>query len=69
MVKKEELDKLLEVKGDIEKITTISSDGKNLLTRLPIDIVKELKIKKGNKIRWFVDVKNKKISLNLENGS
>ena len=37
---------------DIEKFTTISDDGKNLLTRIPKEIVNFLRLNKGNKIRW-----------------
>ncbi|MCK4650077.1 hypothetical protein KAT36_02490 [Candidatus Pacearchaeota archaeon] len=66
MVKKEDLDKLLEINADIEKISKISSDGKTLLTRIPKEIIKELKVNKSQKIRWFVDVKTRKINLEIE---
>lgn len=66
MVKKEDLDKLLEINVDIEKVSKISSDGKTLSTRIPNEIIKELKIIKGQRIHWFVDIKNKKINLDIE---
>ena len=66
MVKREELDELLRINPDIEKVSKISSDGGTLVTRIPKEIAKELKIVKGKKIRWFVDVKNKKIKLEIE---
>lgn len=66
MVKRGDLDKLLEISADIEKVSKISSDGKTLLTRIPNEIIKELKIVKGQKIRWLVDAKNKKINLEIE---
>jgi antitoxin component of MazEF toxin-antitoxin module len=51
----EDLKKLIEVKSKIEKITTLSFDGKNLLTRVPKDIMEYLELEKGDKIRWVVD--------------
>lgn len=65
-ISKEELNKLLEINADIEKVTIISSDGKRLLTRIPQDISDELKIEKGNKFRWLVKSKEKKIILEVE---
>ncbi len=66
VVSEEELNQLLAMNAEIEKVTLISSDGKRLLTRLPKDIVDELKIKKGDKFRWLVKVKEKKIILEVE---
>ncbi|OGJ12817.1 hypothetical protein A3K82_00680 [Candidatus Pacearchaeota archaeon RBG_19FT_COMBO_34_9] len=66
MVGKEELDELLKINADIEKITKISSDGKTLVTRIPKEIAKELDITNDKKIRWFVDIKTKKIRLEIE---
>jgi len=57
---------MIEPKADIEKVSTISSDGKTSLTRIPKDIVEELDIKKGDKLRWLVDPKEKRIELKLE---
>ena len=53
-ITEEELKEIIEYKADIEKITTISSDGKTLVTRIPKEIVDYLKINKGDKIRWVV---------------
>ncbi len=65
-ITKEELKEMIEPKADIEKVSTISSDGKTSLTRIPKDIVEELDIKKGDKLRWLVDPKEKRIELKLE---
>jgi len=65
-ITKEDLKEMIEPKADIEKVSTISSDGKTSLTRIPKDIVEELDIKKGDKLRWLVDPKEKKITLKLE---
>ena len=44
-ISEEELKELIETpKGDIEKITTISSDGRALLTRIPKKITDDLVI-------------------------
>ena len=55
--------------ADIEKLTTISSDGKNLLTRIPKEVVDNLSLKKGNKIKWSVDSKNRQIKLEVSDVS
>ena len=65
VIKEKELDKLLEVRADIEKVSTISSDGKTFLTRIPKEIIETLKLKKGGKLKWIVDIKNKKIELEI----
>jgi len=49
-ITKEELQELMkEPNADIEKITTLSDDGRNLLTRVPKDIVDDLKLNKEQK--------------------
>lgn len=65
-ISEKELDSLIEVKGDIEKVSTISSDGRSFLTRIPKEIAEELKLKKGSKLSWFVKLKEKKIILVIE---
>ena len=52
--------------ADIEKFTTISSDGKNLLTRIPKEVVDNLPLKKGDKFKWTVDSKTKEINLEVD---
>jgi hypothetical protein len=59
-----ELNELIAVHVDIEKITTISSDGKNLLTRIPKGICDYLGLEKSMKIRWLVNT-DKKIKLEI----
>ena len=54
-----------EPNADIEKFTIVSNDGKNLLTRIPKEIVDFLKIEKSYKIRWLVK-SNDKTKINLE---
>jgi hypothetical protein len=61
-ITEEELKKLIEVQSRIEKITTLSYDGKNLLTRIPREIKNYLILKKGDKFRWIVD-NNKKMQI------
>ncbi|MEM0465853.1 MAG: hypothetical protein QXW97_04115 [Candidatus Pacearchaeota archaeon] len=65
-ITEKELKNILRINSEIEKITTISSDGKNLLTRIPKDVCEYLNLKKGKKIRWFVN-DNKKIKIFFEN--
>ncbi len=68
-ITKEELNELIEPKGDIEKLSSISSDGKTLVTRIPKDIVDELNIKKGEKFQWVLNKKENQISLSLSGAS
>jgi hypothetical protein len=69
-IAREELKRLLrEPSADIEKKTTLSSDGRNLLTRIPREIVEFLKLKRGDKLRWSVNPETKEISVKiLKNG-
>ncbi len=53
-ITKEELESILVTKGDVEKISSISYDGNSLLTRIPVDIAKEMEFKKGTKIMWII---------------
>jgi len=41
-----------ETKEGIEKTSTLSHDGTNLLTRIPQIIEEEAKLKKGEKLLW-----------------
>ncbi len=68
VIKEDELKELMQPKADIEKISTLSWDGNNLLTRIPKDIKQELGLEKGNKLRWLVKVKENEITLKLEDG-
>jgi hypothetical protein len=65
-ISEKELKKLISIKVDVEKVSTVSSDGKNLLSRIPKDICEFLEIKKGNKMHWFVN-ENKQIKLRISN--
>ena len=65
-ITEEELKEMIkEPNADIEKITTLSDDGRNLLTRVPKDIVEDLKIKKGDKLRWLIKSDTKEIKLEI----
>ena len=70
-ITKEELLDLIEPTNDIEKVSTISNAGKTFSTRIPKDIMDELGIKNGDKIRWFVNRGSEEIKIKLEkdNGS
>ncbi len=39
---------------DVEKVSKISSDGVNMMSRIPKDIVGEMLIKKGDEIKWSI---------------
>lgn len=64
-ISEEELKKLVKVNVDVERISTVSSDGRNLLTRIPKEVIDFLRIKKGNKIRWLVKADSKEIKLEV----
>ncbi len=49
-----ELREMLTVEADTEKVSTVSSDGRNLLTRIPVKIRGKLGLKKGDRLRWLV---------------
>ncbi len=53
-ITEKELRELLTVEADTEKVSTVSSDGRNLLTRIPTKIRESLKLKKGDKLRWLI---------------
>jgi hypothetical protein len=59
-----ELKKLISISAGVERISCLSDDGKNLLTRVPKEVKEFLELEKGNKIRWIVD-SNKKISIEI----
>jgi len=52
--------------ADIERLTTLSSDGKNLLTRVPRELVSFLKLQQGDKLRWTVNAQTKEVRLEIE---
>ncbi len=70
-ITKEELMELIEPKVDLEKVSTISSAGQTLSTRIPKDIIQELGINKGDKISWSLKKGSDNIEIKLEksNGS
>ena len=66
-ITKEELEEIIKPDAKLEKITTISSDGFSLSTRIPVEIIQELDIKKGQKIRWTIE--ENKLRIKIEDGS
>ena len=64
----EKIKKILEIEKDveepryeyIEKFATISDDNKSLLLRIPQEIRKKLKLNAGDKIRFYVEFRQKK---------
>jgi len=42
-----ELRDLISLEPDVEKVSSVSSDGKNLLTRIPKGIAQNIGLKKG----------------------
>lgn len=68
-ISEEQLDELIkEPNADIEKFSKLSSDGRNLLIRIPKEIVDFLNLKKGDKFRWLVKPKTKELSVDIING-
>ena len=61
----EELEDLIEVKADIDEVSKISNAGETLSTRIPKEVIETLKLKKGYKIRWLVDPKTKKLTVEI----
>ncbi len=53
-ISEKQLRDILKDEAEVEKVSTVSSDGRNLLTRIPKEIRKNMSIKKGSKIRWIV---------------
>jgi len=54
-ITEEKLKEMIEHKAKVERISTISSDGVNLLTRIPKEIAEEAKMQKKDKLRWLLD--------------
>ncbi|MBI4017239.1 MAG: hypothetical protein HY363_06125, partial [Candidatus Aenigmarchaeota archaeon] len=52
-------------KADIEKITSLSYDGRNLLVRIPKEIVDFLQLKKGEQLKWIVNSITKEIKIEV----
>ena len=63
-ISKKQLEELMNVKPSVEKIATVSSDGRNLLVRIPKDVREFLDLNKGDKLRFLVEDSGK-ISMNL----
>jgi len=63
-ITEQELKELIGFNAEIEKITTLSSDGRNLLTRIPKELRENLSLEKGDKIRWVVD-KKKQVKIEI----
>lgn len=69
-ITEEELKQILKhPPNHIEATTTLSFDGKNLLTRIPREIVSFIDAKKGQKVQWNVDAKTKEIKIEVTDGT
>jgi antitoxin component of MazEF toxin-antitoxin module len=64
-VTKEELLEMIDSKNDLIKVSRISSDGSNFLTRIPKEVAEELGITKGNEFEWTIKENSKKIEIKL----
>jgi bifunctional DNA-binding transcriptional regulator/antitoxin component of YhaV-PrlF toxin-antitoxin module len=53
-ITEKDLREILTVEADTEKVSTVSSDGRNLLTRIPVKIRNKLGLKQGDRLRWLV---------------
>jgi len=58
-ITRDEFEKLVSFEPYVERIATISSDGKNLLVRIPKDVRDFLKLKKGDRTRFLVNEEGK----------
>jgi hypothetical protein len=65
VITEEKLKEIIEPKAEIEEISSISSDGRNLLTRIPKQIVENAKITKEQNIRWLFNNKNSELKIEL----
>jgi len=70
VITENELRNLISFRAELEKVSTLSSDGKNLLMRVPKKIKEKLNLKKGDKLRWLVDTAGQiKIEVIKDDGS
>lgn len=63
-ITKKELEKLLEIKTSFEKVVTLSSDGRNLLLRIPKEFREHFSLEKGDKARFSIG-DNEKIGFEI----
>ena len=57
-ITKEELEEIIKLRPSIERVATLSSDGRNLLMRVPKEFREHFGLVKGDKIKFIVDFKN-----------
>jgi len=53
-ITRKELEEVLKIKTHFEKVVTLSSDGRNLLLRIPKEIRESLSLEKGDKARFSI---------------
>lgn len=58
-ISKNELESLIFIEPRVERVSTLSSDGKNLLTRIPKEVREFLGLSKGDKLRFMVQDRDK----------
>lgn len=59
VVTEKEIETLVSLRVDIEKLSKVSSDGKNLLLRIPKEITEYLGLEKTSRLKWYVNLDRK----------
>lgn len=67
-ITRKELKDLLKIKTSFEKIVTLSSDGGNLLLRIPKKIREYFSLEKGDKVRFSIGEGEKIVFEIIKNG-
>lgn len=62
-ITEKELRDIIGSEPEIEKVSTVSSDGRNLLTRIPKAIAKNIGLKKCDKLVWIIEKKEIKLEV------
>jgi hypothetical protein len=53
-ITEKKLREIIDFQPDTEKISTLSSDGRNLLVRIPKEVRDKAGMSKGDKLRWIL---------------
>jgi len=59
VVTEKEIETLVSLRVDIEKLSKVSSDGKNLLFLIPKEITEYLGLEKTSRLKWYVNLDRK----------
>jgi len=63
-ITQKELNDLLHSDSIVDRVATVSSDGRNLLVRLPREVRESLGLEKGDKLRFLVNAE-KELQVNI----